>query len=223
VLNDGLRRWVDPADKNSHPALNEKYGSLDVGKRVLLVDGPITIEGTDYWQIYPSNDFYQLNSSPLGWAAASRADGTPNLAPYQPSCPSPDGLTAGQLAALDGLERLACYGDRELTLSGALKCESGIADGFLAGPMLSSTTWCGLDDALGVFGPVVTGLVRDPHGTPVFRGSYELKGHLDDPGAAFCHQVPFGTSLGGSSDPGDPGAIVECRMFFVVTAAALES
>jgi hypothetical protein len=216
VITDGLRRWADPADRNSHRGLNEKYGRLEAGTRVLLVEGPVTIGGTDYWQLYPS---YWNYATPLGWAPGSKADGTPNLAPYQPVCPSPDGLTAAQLAALDRFEQLACYGDRELTLRGSLKCESGAGDGIIAGPMLSSRTWCGLDGAVAMFGPVVTGLVEDPSGTPVFRGSYELKGHFDDPGAGFCHQVPFGTSLAGSADPGDPGAICECRMFFVVTSA----
>lgn len=212
----GLPRWTEPTDKSSNRRLNRLYGTLDEGALVLLVDGPRTVDGIDYWQLWPS---YWQNSSPLGWAAEAQPDGDLNLYPYEPPCPPAEGLLAVHLAALGRLESLSCFGDRLLTLSGVVTCESGHGDGVLAGPILSSRTWCWLDNYLQLAGPAVTGLVADPHDTPYFSGTYRIRGRFDDPEARYCYGTPFGTNLEGRQDPGDPGAVMECRMFFVVSDA----
>jgi hypothetical protein len=215
VVRDGLELWTDPTDQNGRQPERSDYLEMAVGTDVLLVDGPQVVDGVDYWQVYPSTRDY---TTPLGWAAAENAEGMLNLAPSEPRCPSVESLTAAQLGAIDRLEQLSCFGSQELTLRGQITCYHGIADGILAGPMLNSHIWCLIDDALGLSGPVITAL----HATgdaPVFRGAFEIRGHFDDPGAQHCYGTPFGTSLEGSRDPGDPGAIQQCRTFFVVTAA----
>jgi hypothetical protein len=213
IAQDDLTLWADPTDRT--PGRRSDYLQLEVGAEVLLVAGPQTVDGIDYWQLYPSTKDYTV---PLGWAAASQEDGTVNLDPFQPACPETEGVTAAQLGAMEPRERLSCYGDQELTLQGQLTCGFGIADGLLAGPILSSNVFCRVDDALSLHGPVSDGLDWDHNQQPVFTGNYEVSGHFDDPGAQHCYQTPFGTSLEGSRDPGDPGAIQDCRTFFVVTA-----
>lgn len=214
ITTAGLRFRVDPADAD--PAPRKTYPSPDVGSTVLLVGGPVAVGGVDYWQVYPSTTDYV---TPLGWVAAAAPDGTLNLTPFQPNCPPPAGIVAAQIGALDDLEPLVCYGSTELTLVGEVSCSYGIADGFLAGPILSSHKWCILDGALGLLGHPITDLVDTTSTTPGLTGTFEIRGHFDDPGAQHCYGTPFGTSLEGSRDPGDPGAIQHCRTFFVVTSA----
>ncbi|MEA2677437.1 MAG: hypothetical protein QOJ81_1578 [Chloroflexota bacterium] len=216
VTRGGLELLADPADQTPHHGRWTLYRHLEAGARVLLVDGPREVDGIEYWQIYPSTHGYTV---PLGWAPAASADGAVNLDPFQPLCPQIETLTAAALGALNGLEALSCFGSQELTLRGLVTCSFGIADGILAGPMMNSNIWCSMDDALGLMGPVITALHSDTANTPVFTGTYEVRGHFDDPGAQECYGTPFGTSLNGSHNPGDPGAMQECRTFFVVTAA----
>jgi hypothetical protein len=216
VVRDGLELWADPADQNGPQHRRRDYLKLAVGTEVLLVGGPQVVDGVDYWQLYPSTS--DLATS-LGWVAAAAPDGTLNLVPFQPNCPPLSEILAAQIGGLDDLEPLACFGDTELILSGTVSCSFGIADGFLAGPIMSSSTWCILDGAMGLFGEPITGLVDTTSTHPGLHGTFVISGHFDDPGAQHCYQTPFGTSLEGSRDPGDPGAIQMCRTFFVVASA----
>jgi hypothetical protein len=106
-----------------------------------------------------------------------------------------------------------------LALAGSVTCNHGIADGILGGPMLNSNDWCLIDNALGLYGPVITAVPPVDPSQPTFTGHFMITGHFDDPGAQGCVQITFGTSLNQSGFPGDPGAIQECRGFFVVTSA----
>jgi hypothetical protein len=213
VFQADLRLWADPTDRRGR---QKDYVQLEAGTRVLLVDGPREVDGTDYWQLYPSTMDYTV---PLGWAAATDGAGVANLAPFQPVCPPAEGTDAAALAALSQLELVSCYGNRELMFRGLVTCNFGIADDILAGPMRNSNIWCGIDAAIGLTGPVITGLQPRPVTTSTWTGNYVVRGHFDDPGAQHCYGTSFGTSLGGSRDPGDPGAIQACRAFFVVTRA----
>jgi hypothetical protein len=211
VMRPGLTLVANPTAPQSRPNRNKEYLQLDVGTEVLLVQGLFVDRGV-YWQLYPSTT---TQTTPLGWLPTF-ADGEVNLEVLQPVCPAADGITAAQVASLEPIERVSCYGDRELTLRGTLTCNFGVADGVLAGPMLNSNTWCSMDGLMNVYGSVVTAV---PSPFSNLTGSYEVRGHFDDPGAQECYETPFGTSLGGSQSPGDPGAIQQCRTFFVVTSA----
>jgi hypothetical protein len=214
IARDGLRIWLDPA--NGDTGRKKDFLSLVIGSKVRLVDGPVAVDGVLYWQIYPSTRDY---TSPLGWVAATKADGTANIAPFQPSCPQPAGITAAQLGVLEPMEQLSCIGNQELTLEGVLTCNYGIGDGILGGPMMNANVWCLMDDAISLFGSVITSAPpRDPS-RPVFTGHYRVRGHFDDPGAQGCIQIPFATPMTVSRFPGDPGAIQACRAFFVVASA----
>jgi hypothetical protein len=213
VTTDLLQRWVDPAHKSRDP---KRLPPIALGARVLLVDGPMTVDGTTYWQVFggPFADY----SDPLGWAPAMDPGGTAALTPFAPSCPPAADVIAAQLAGLDRFEPLACYANGELVLHGTVKCSTVVGDGILAGLMLSSTTTCGLDGLLALFGDL-GGLFESAQIHPDVPPTFEIRGHFDDAGAQHCYGTPFGTPLNGSRTPGDPGAIQECRLFFVVTAA----
>ena len=215
MIRAGVKLWADPADQ-SHPHRQDDYQQLEVGAEVLLVDGPRSVDGVDYWQLFRSAAH---DTTPLGWAAVTGEGGVTNLAPNPISCPAASGIDAAQLVTLKPIEQVSCFGNRELTLHGKVHCDVGIADSTWAGPMLSSTTMCGLDGILGLFGAVITDLVDTQAGDSGLSGSYDISGHFDDPGAQHCYSTPFGTPLNGSHDPGDPGVIQLCRTFFVVTAA----
>jgi hypothetical protein len=208
--------WPDPTDR-SDPGGNPEYVALGVSTEVFVVSGPRNVDGTDYWQIYPSAIDY---TAPLGWVAATDGSGRDGIAPYQVVCPPAESSDARPIGEMRGVEAVGCYGDRELRLRGYINCQFAIIDGILAGPMLSSTTLCLLDRSLPLYGPVVTVLPGASAAQPPSDiGYFQVRGHFDDAGAQQCYQTPFGTSLEGSRDPGDPGAIQECRTFFVVTAA----
>ena len=218
VTKDGLRRWVDPADKRANDKLDHPFERLEQGSTVLLVDGPRTVDGVDYWQVYSS---HYLDHAPLGWAAASDVDGGPNLVPYRPSCPTGE-PTARDLADAAGVDRLAvldCFGGREIILQGTVRCQRLQADGVLAAPFFSSNAWCQLDQRLTLEGQAAFDLLGPQLDSQFVSGSYEIHGHFDDPESRYCYWTPFGTSLEGRQDPGDPSAIVECRLFYVVTSA----
>ncbi len=218
VTKDGLRRWVDPADKQANKELDRPFEPLAQGVIVLLVDGPRTFDGIDYWQVHTSQ--FQDNT-PLGWVAAIDGAGNPNLVPFQAPCPIGE-PTASDIAGRIGVDResvLECFGDREIILQGQVRCERIEADGVLAAPFFSSNVWCQLDQVLTLQGKAAFDLLDPQSGSQMTTGRYELRGHFDDPESRYCYWTPFGTNLEGRRDPGDPSAIVECRLFYVVTSA----
>jgi hypothetical protein len=44
-----------------------------------------------------------------------------------------------------------------------------------------------------------------------------VRGHFDDPDAAHCVSTSWGVTLGPNPGPGEPGAILQCRLDFVTT------
>jgi hypothetical protein len=214
VTTESLGRWADPADQRANRKLNRNYGRIEHGALVLLVDGPQLVDEIEYWQLWPS---YWDGPSPLGWAPATSREGDMNLEPVQPPCPPPAGLMAVHLAALDPIERLACFGDSPLSLRGDVTCVGGEADREIAGPFINPHRWCDMDGYLDLYGMAITKIGPDQNET--YRGAFEVRGHFDDPESSTCYAVPFGSSVEGGRSPGDPGAIVECRLLFVVTSA----
>jgi hypothetical protein len=213
VQVDELRRLLDPAHPRVHGGPNEEPSPLGLGEIAFLVDGPQQVGGRDYWQLAAGS-----GDRPIGWAPATDKDGHATLVPFQPTCPPVDDVSAAAIDALGGLQALACFGDRELTLSGQVECNRAIADGGVGGaPYFDSNRHCVLDDLLGVYGDAVTAILGPDPNLPTVSGMFELRGHMDDPGARGCGSIPIGVSLNSSTTP-EPWAVVWCRQNFVVTA-----
>lgn len=146
--------------------------------------------------------------------------GRATLVPFQLACPLADALSAAIIDSLGGLQALACFGDSEITLSGQVECNRGIADGGIGGaPYFDSNRRCVLDALLGVYGDAVTAILGLDLNMPRVSGTFEVRGHMDDPGARGCGWIPVGVRLDSPTTP-DPWAVVWCRQNFVVTTIA---
>ena len=217
VAVEALRRWADPQDKSSQRQLNRRYGLLEEGATVYLVDGPRHVDGVDYWQLWPS---YWAGSSPLGWAPATDVSGAATLRPLEPRCPEyARPLTTDELWALEPLEHLACFGGSEIVVRGVVTCSRPIINGYIGGASyMRSNESCALG-GVGVFGEAVFALLEEPQRVDEISGVYEVRGHFDDPAARGCHTIPMGVSLNIPGPP-EPGAVQLCRQHFIVTSVA---
>lgn len=179
----------------------------------------MSVEGRDYWQFYPGP--HDDESGDLGWVAATNREGTAVLVPIALECPPAERpLTSTQIAALEHLEALACFGPTELILEGNVICSTLHGDYIIGGPMLHGMRSCNLDGRFSLYGEAVTSLLGDDSVVETVVdhdfGLMRVQGHFDDAGALRCGRIPFGTSPG---PPGhsDPTSIMQCRQLFVVS------
>jgi hypothetical protein len=187
---------------------------LTAGDRVYLLDGPQLRRDGQWWELAGT-------ALGIGWARAITNGGVPTLTPYSPDCPTGNSLTAADLARLSSLERLACFGGRQLTVVADVGCNRGAIDGGTGGAwFLDSQYWCQIGgDGMWVYGPAITGIQDFSGGTQPVMGSYRLVGHFDDPAAQGCAWFGIGVSLDMPVPSPDPSAVVACRQDFAVTSA----
>ena len=218
-----LRQVVDPDNPTAHPRQNRALDPLVNGDVVLLRNGPRSVGGREFWQVYDSSSPLPFDDrgKPLGWVPAQR-DEIATLTPFQPPCPPTLPTTAAELQELQVSSRftgLSCFGSRELVLSGEVHCDESHGDGVLGAPFFDGRRTCTLD---GVYltGRPIFDLLPDESGAPhhEIEGMYEVRGQFDHPGSQQCSWIPFGTDIGGPGPVPDPGAVASCRQFFVVTA-----
>ncbi len=202
---------------------------LDVGDRLLILAGPVLANDYAWYQVSAWRPGQPGRSWPVGWVARGDHDGTPWLRPTADTCPGLP-ITMTTVVALVPEERVACFGDRPLTLRAVV---SGGAD---AGPCLPEPMvacvdgpvwlagdggWSADDDVsrdtpstagprLGVEpgGPV-------PAGAMPASGMVDLDGSFDHPGADACRPGPAGP---GARPLDAAHARLTCRARFVVTA-----
>jgi hypothetical protein len=183
-------------------------GRLTTADRAYVVAGPVDASGYAWYQVGPLLR-PDGSSAPFGWIAAASREGEAWVRRIEPSCPAAAEL-AGVLD-LQPLERLACFGDRSLTLTGPqVACGAG------GGPWTWEPSWlmgiggCGLaideTDAL---------LVRVPPGGSGLDGSAPatVSGHFDDAAAAGCTVTTADSAF---PAPGPDEAVLICRTEFVV-------
>jgi hypothetical protein len=181
---------------------------------LLIADGPVSSGGVDWYYVVPA---FWGDHVPSGWAPATDASG-PVLVPFGVDCPrSP--LTAFQLFNLRSYAFLGCYGEGEITVSGAVTCGAGPASlGEDAPSWFRPDRQCvfnsqGDDGApYPIFGDPAFDLVPADaaEGTAV-DGYYAVTGHFDD---ARCQP-----SDGNVTDESRP-LILRCRTWFIVTAVS---
>jgi hypothetical protein len=85
-----------------------------VNRHLLVIDGPTVIDGDAWYRVQSESGFVPE----LGYIRGVR-DGRPQLEIVAPRCPS-GSVTVGDVAWLIAAERLACFGDAELTFESAV-------------------------------------------------------------------------------------------------------
>jgi hypothetical protein len=168
--------------------------SVEVGQRVLVVDGPVEHDGAPAFLLQHWGDLEHglRPDSDFGWLSADMA--TQVLRPVTVACPA-DEPSLREVAALQVFERPLCFGDRPLTFGPVT------ASDYLVGTR-TSRRWISDDGRPDFF----TGLpiYADDPALDIPDGSWvSVTGHFDDPSSAGC---------------GDAANIARCRQRFIVTA-----
>ena len=187
---------VNQLNVRAEPRSSSKsFGHLSVGARVFVVQGPIEAEGYGWYRVgivdgFTSTCITNCRAAQIGWVAgiSDRQEGW--LVPAKPTCPpDPD---HGVFAALQPLERLACYGDQTLTLNGvvwqpccAYEYPQISEPGWLSGPTFYYLGTAGLPAHTGAsfglrFNPTA-GLA-----VPKYADIVRVTGHMDDHAAQTC-------------------------------------
>ena len=188
---------------------------LSEGKFLFVLDGPVTADGHDWYQVapfdVPISDI--ADGSPrLGWVAAG-GDGEEWIAPWAGDCPE---ASVDALRNKPGYLLVACFGDRELTLEGELGDCDFIVPGTVSPDWLSSASCILYEDNYegDLFGPFAFHLL--PEDFQVKDGSGQrvrVTGHFDHPAAQTCEHHPLD-----GEEPLPPELVVlGCRAAFVVT------
>lgn len=198
VLVDDLE--VSLAPSTDAAILNPPAGlvrlPLQSGDRVLVIDGPVSAEGLDWYSIGLEVD-PSLNASvmPAGWIPAGSSDAPSVVADTTP-CPEP---TIQALRELSGVVRLGCYGSTSFAFD-AHQAESPGGIGGACFVELPEPAWLMCDniynfvntdggtawDLLLHFDPAsgITPTGLAPMGT---TGSpLRITGHFNDPAADAC-------------------------------------
>jgi hypothetical protein len=217
----------------------ERLGSLGIGARTFVVDGPTPAEGYAWYLVSgmglpPSAGCEEpIETDPFscpywfGWVAAAATDGTPWLIAAPGDCP-PDAPTATQLILPTSLERLACYGSTPITFRawwpeipddaglGGACAGQGHASGWLLCQNINYD-WVTIDESEG-FGGVGVRISTDPASgiSMPARGTWvEVRVHLDDPAAQGCDEA---AAFGDDGRPAEQ-IVLDCRSELVLEAA----
>ncbi len=210
------------------------------GDLLFVIAGPVEGSGYAWYQVAPSDwqgpVFY--DGDPLiGWVAAASRAGEPWLAGRAPVCPTLP-LELERLPRMTGLEKLACFGSRPITVDSDMGQWSDMfgpsypwgtpdwlnglvgfgTDAFLMGsepgPPWARNVRFSLDSVTSESDPAMPGEYGDV--------GYRVTGHFDDPASRTCR--------GGMEDSeaaGEPvrtespieEQVLGCRTHFVVTKA----
>jgi len=162
---DGLVRVVSQADLTvwrvpSTAAADRLQPPLRAGALLYLTSGPRAVNGAAWWQVQP--DDQRNPGGQFGWVLEQGTNGVANLLAVQPACPGSGGsIDAAAIHGLGMLSALACFGNREIGLSGLVHCSSGAVDAAVAGPSWFATpVFCNLDDTLNLYGSPLDALVQ---------------------------------------------------------------
>jgi hypothetical protein len=215
---DGLRLRETPG------TAGKPLGTLALGATSIVVDGPTTAEGYDWYLLsglglpYASGCITGPDSQDpwtcpvwLGWVAARSLDGDEWLRRAEPECADP----AGSLTDFTYQARyayLACYGNRQLTLRGRLLVQVGTPAQDPCPEVPHTLHWLGctgmyqlVDSADSSVSGVLLALKSS---LPGDDPRIEVTGHYDDPAARQC-------TYGAQPEQ----SVLSCRAQFVVDSA----
>ena len=88
---------------------------LGVGARLMILDGPVTANDYDWYQVAAWDPKDPQATFPAGWVARGDHDGTPWISETADVCPTGE-VTIADVVGLAPAERVACFGHRELRL-----------------------------------------------------------------------------------------------------------
>jgi hypothetical protein len=231
---DGLR--VRQAPGTAAPSL----ATLPIGTSATIVEGPVEADGYPWyalaWPGLPSIGGCEENCWTFGWAAAADTDGTAWLTAADPPCPADPVSTVATLAAMPPGERLACFGNDEVTVTGYLAPETegrGCNPGYDHEPAWLGPCPIGFLQAketrFELEGPEMAANVHVQVGTCDFGGRspescpfvpyigqwVQVTGHFDDEASSACTIQP---REGSEAIITEAYAVYLCRERFVVTA-----
>ena len=185
------------------------------GRRLAIVDGPITHEGTNWYladlsqgSLYPG--FY-------GWLPATDS-GRPLLRIFEPACP-PGEVDVADLLALIPAERLRCFGNREIVLDPVIaSVEEQFGSGVEGTPawLANDTLWrlFGAGGPEGVEGSLPVAISPTLGDTLPTNTWLSVRGHFDDPAGSTCTRTVPGVVAFESPSM----QALRCRELFVVTS-----
>jgi hypothetical protein len=218
---------IYPADVPGDPGALSTSSPGVVGWRLAVSGQPRTIGGVAW---YPVQWEDQWRTS-TRWLPAT-VDGRPAFTPVELRCPA-GAPTLDGLLWLTAAERLACFGNDELTLApliasavdaGGPVCTTAELE-LASCPPVDPADWLTaaplflLFDHRGAEGPLpgLAGWVEPSAGTAMPTGTWlEVHGHFDDARAADCRAAG---ELGGTdAEAARTAAVLDCRVRFVVTA-----
>jgi hypothetical protein len=197
-LGYGARLEIgQPADVREMPgSAATAVASLDAGDEVAVdyagagpegagpMFGPIEADGLTWYPIAaPKPDSW------TGWLAIEEADATV----VQPECPEADAPTVSEIVDLSPQERLACFGDRPLSLQGpvGLSCLGGMAFGtwepmWLAWPFTTFIRGDTQADTLKVRPAEGLEMPEKPADSTDCDAPARVTVHFDDPASSAC-------------------------------------
>lgn len=206
VAIDGVVAWERAGGRG------KPIRALPIDEVTLLGKASRAADGATWWRV-PLEPY----SAALGWISDRADDGSAALAPVRPDCPDIATRLPTAELPVNPLVRLVCFGSQQLEVAGRLTCEAGIAELSIQGASwIDAQRWCNLDGILRVNGQPVTSTIG-PFGGSQQSGPVVVRGHFDDPDAAHCVSTSWGVTLGPNPGPGEPGAILQCRLDFVTT------
>ena len=183
----------DP-DPSTHPLMGFGAGFL-----LVVLEGPVVVDGVEWYLFTPAQMSIDV---PTGWSPISAPDGTKWIVPATVHCPvQPRGAELAAEFMTVGL--IACYGSREVTITGSLACRHEPDPYVVGANWLATGVVCHIDDWVRVYGLPST----------VTPGAYVVTGHFDDQQSSRCvHTQPTSDSTLRLM------AITECRRSFVASS-----
>ena len=206
-------------DSEIHPTL------ISSPTLLYVFDGPVRVDGYDWYQVLPATYSYEPSGLAVGWVASASKEGEAWIGEPELDCPRPN---LEGIAASSDVARLACFGGRSLALEGQIL---GCLDRDPAvSPALIWSERCMLQrfDCCPDVTPFPAGIAMwfdgDIGPTEYARPlPVSVDGHLDDPGAARCPDVAGGEGWTDArlewsrAEPPAGWGVFLCRVEFVAT------
>jgi hypothetical protein len=195
---------------------------LTLGDLVYVVDGPEPADGYDWLLV--SEMVLPWKSANAGWIAPASRDGEVWVRPVTPDCPEEVGVEA--FASVPQALLLACFGDEEISLDGALGF-CGHADPVVTEPAWLANYFCAFEAPGRPAGisewPTLPVSIDPDAGVPSFAGEsipLRITGRYDHPASGTCRYTEGAEDSFPELDTYDETLLrFGCRSRFVLESA----
>jgi hypothetical protein len=234
VVTDNLRVRSKPGVSDDSEKLEPL---LPDGVRLLVLEGPISASGYDWYQVKPIFDADTPEGGyPLGWVARAGKDGETWIEPESAGCP----LAPTDMAGVSSLwatappyAGIACYSGHEVTFTallgpqGSFSCGVepppwGVEPSWLDGCAVGGPFLAAVDNLSLIVGPqwvpeIDRTIVPDNTATPDTWPVVEVTGQFDHPAARTCRNRLDDPNTD-VPEPDPALTVLNCRDWFVVTS-----